>query len=486
MIAAKKGDRVSEYILEEPLGKGGFGEVWLASHHLWSDRKVAVKIPTSLEAIGELRNEGRLQGSLEHPGIAKTLGMDPAADPPYFITEFVPGRNLRQVLEQSGPLGHQNALSILEQILAVLEYAHSQGVVHQDIKPENIILTPDGDIKVTDFGLGTNVKGESIMLSASLRSTERAGGTLPYIAPEVRDGHGEVDGRVDLYSLGIVFFELLTGKRPVGAEVPSDLVATIPENCDKIFSGLYARRSKRFTSVADVRQALTNAQQGTTKNGASPPPLKKPASGARSKTHRTNTVQLTLEQAAARVGVSVQLIRDWIQQGLLTPFSVSGKIYVGENELESVRSESSVVAAPVYRQGASIDADRLVPAGVAYRAIALLIDSMLLSLVTTMKVFPFVLLSWKTFPFVTGLLYFSLMHGLLGQTMGKMLMGIKVVRMDGTKLTLGDGIVRTLNYVLSALPLGLGFMMAIFSRRRLAFHDLICGTRVIHQNARKG
>ena len=117
MIAVKKGDRISEYVLEEPLGRGGFGEVWRARHHLWDDRLVAVKIPTSPEAVRSLANEGLLQSSLSHPGIAEPLGMDTAADPPYFITEFVQGENLRQILEREGPLEAQQVERVFAAIL---------------------------------------------------------------------------------------------------------------------------------------------------------------------------------------------------------------------------------------------------------------------------------------------------------------------------------------------------------------------------------
>ncbi len=473
MIAVKKGDRISEYILEEPLGRGGFGEVWRARHHLWGDREVAVKIPTSPDAVRELANEGHLQAQLDHPGIARTLGMDPAASPPYFITEYVPGRSLRRMLEVDGPLAPAAALDLLDQVLEALAYAHRSGVVHQDIKPENILVTDDGRAKLTDFGLGQNIKGESLLLSMSLRSQPlNMTGTLPYIAPEIRDCGGGIDGRADLYSLGIVFFEMLTGKRPAGGEVPSDLAPSVPVTCDEIFRGLYTRRENRFQDVAAVRSRVEAARRSEGIPRARVTPIHPPPKG------------ITYERARLLYGVSKRDFDAWIANGLLESFLIDGAIHVSALDVLALQEEALGAAGRVSIRGDTVGRlGPLRPGGVFLRTLALVIDFWVVVLVAGAPSIGLPGIGWfvsgPTLP-VVALLYFSLGHGLYGQTIGKCALGLKVVRRDGTTLKLADGFKRTLGTALSLLPAGLGFVLALFDvREKLTFHDILCDTRVI-------
>ncbi|MEE8141611.1 MAG: protein kinase, partial [Planctomycetota bacterium] len=477
-----------EYILEEPLGRGGFGEVWRARHHLWSDREVAVKIPTSPEAVRELSNEGILQASLEHPGIARTLGMDTAASPPYFITEFVPGTNLRQVLMERTSLPPDEVFVLLDRILEILAYAHDQGVIHQDIKPENILVTPEGEVKLTDFGLGQNVHGESVLLSASLRSEgTQFAGTLAYIAPEVRDQQGQVDGRADLYSLGIVFFELLTGQRPAGAELPSDLKKDLPVWCDEVFKGLYTRRENRFASVEEVRAKLSSSQDAKNrKKGPRVIPLTPP-----------NRRLLSKDEACRILELSKGELDHWIRRSKLVPVSVNGVLYLQAEEVFSLRSQHPVTgsannggcsttkstrsryARPIGTPGGGspVVATQPAPAGFLIRSLAMIIDLMVVVPLIFAPPFLFV---WP-FGLVTSLvLYFSLCTGLCGRTLGKLAVGIRVVRRDGRPLNAFDGFVRTILYLASMIPFGMGFLAISFSMEHLAFHDLLCGTRVVH------
>ncbi|MFQ5653141.1 MAG: protein kinase [Planctomycetota bacterium] len=530
MISVKKGDRISEYILEEPLGRGGFGEVWRAHHHLWSDRKVAVKIPTSAEAIRELSNEGILQASLEHPGIARPLGMDTFATPPYFITEFVPGTNLRQLLLDHGPFDPEEALRILERVLEILDYAHSHGVVHQDIKPENILVTPEGEVKLTDFGLGQTVDGESVLLSASLRTeTPMVGGTLAYIAPEIRDGEKGLDGRADLYSLGIVLFELLTGRRPAGVELPSDLREGLPRWCDEIFRGLYARRESRLEKVEAVRARLGElgagrSDGGLQKEGVRVIPLSPP-----------DRRLISTREACRILDLSERELRHWVGRGELTPVAVNGNLFLDAEQVFKFRSKHpgassadappagaggmaghgedagaraavaerapvraerrarSVGSRPAVRAvGAGAGGSELRPAGFFVRTLAMLLDMWVLLMaglvLTPIRAvlgmpFPPILMNWMPTGLIFAFLYFSLMTGLHGRTVGKMALGLRVVRSDGSPLNAFDGFVRAINYVLSALPLFFGFLGIIISPHKLALHDLICGTRVIHDRS---
>ena len=276
MKLPERGMELGEWVLEERLGAGAFGQVWRGRHNLFKGLHVALKIPHTKDAIESLAKEGVIQAELDHPGIVKALGIDPDSDPPYFVMDYVDGSNLREYLVEKGPLPLAEVESILRQILDALAYAHERGVIHQDIKPENVLILPDGTVKLTDFGLGMTVGGESLMVSLSLKSQEpEVRGTLPYIAPEIRDGEGEIDARADLYSLGILFCEMLTGKRPAGAELPTHLRPGLPPWCDALMQKLYVRRENRFASARAVVEFL---DRGGRRKAPPQPPRLPPAS----------------------------------------------------------------------------------------------------------------------------------------------------------------------------------------------------------------
>ncbi|MHC4599624.1 MAG: serine/threonine-protein kinase, partial [Planctomycetota bacterium] len=219
----------------------------------------AVKIPTNAEFIDNLRREGALLHALRGEHIVAIKGLDPYADPPYLTMEYVPGKSLRQVLEERKNLPLDDAVEIYRQALMGLRTAHRQGVIHRDVKPENVMIDPEGVVKLTDFGLGRAVEATAsvALQSGALRTVGEGGvtGTLRYMSPEQREG-GPVDARTDLYSLGIVFFEMLVGEPPQGAELPSDLEEKLPVWVDKIFSRCYTRLEKRYANAAEALEHL--------------------------------------------------------------------------------------------------------------------------------------------------------------------------------------------------------------------------------------
>ena len=268
--------RISEYVLEERLGGGTFGEVWRARHHVWSDQRVAIKIPTDPSYIRNLQREGAALHGLEHPNIVQAKGFDPYADPPYLVMDYIPGTSLRPIIERKS-LTPDAAVAIMTQILHGLAYAHKHGIVHRDIKPENILIheraaqdgySAPGVVKVTDFGLGKAVNislGESIAYSTSVggEQAKQIAGTVDYMAPEQRSGD-QVDERADLYACGVLLYEMITGQRPAGTEVPSDLNKKCPKRLDEAFRRSYARLEKRFASAEEFLNCLALA---------GPPPL---------------------------------------------------------------------------------------------------------------------------------------------------------------------------------------------------------------------
>jgi serine/threonine protein kinase len=269
-------DRISEYVLEARVGAGAFGEVWRAHHHIWSDQLVAIKIPTNPQYLRDLQREGAAIHGLVHPNIVRANGFDPYASPAYLVMEYVPGSSLRPLIAER-KLRIPDAVAIMRQVLAGLSYAHTQGMIHRDIKPENILIherawkegfAAEGVVKVTDFGFGKARAAGTDSIAYSQSINDPAGreiaGTLDYMAPEQRNAAANPDARCDLYACGVVLYEMLTGERPAGTDVPSDLNHAVPKYLDDVFKHSYARLDKRYATAADFARALTSE---------SPPPL---------------------------------------------------------------------------------------------------------------------------------------------------------------------------------------------------------------------
>jgi serine/threonine protein kinase len=278
------GLRVSEYVLEERVGAGTFGEIWQARHHIWEQERVAIKLPTEPEYVRYLQREGIVVHGLRHPNIVRVIGLDPYADVPYLIMELVRGPSLRQVIgEHPKGLAIDTAVTILRGILNAMATAHQSNVLHRDLKPGNVLLDLDGksideitqtDVKVSDFGLGVGDPAAlaSIVQSASIDRESTLVGTLAYMAPELRDEGHQPDSRCDLYAIGVILFELLTGARPAGAELPSTLRADVPSALDEVFRKLYARHERRYESAQAVLDEL-DAHLSHAKSVPPPPPL---------------------------------------------------------------------------------------------------------------------------------------------------------------------------------------------------------------------
>jgi serine/threonine protein kinase len=213
-----EGRVVGPYRVEREIGRGGMGVVYLAEDTRLG-RKVALKslapgIMSDERRRNRLRREARAAATLSHPGIATVYALEEIEDQLFIATEYVQGRTLRAELGQ-GSLPAAAVAEIGVQIARALEAAHASGVVHRDLKPDNVIRTEDGGVKILDFGIAWIDQAEAGPGAEPSRLTESGAvmGTPSYMSPEQIEGAG-VDARTDVFSLGVVLYELLCGSNP--------------------------------------------------------------------------------------------------------------------------------------------------------------------------------------------------------------------------------------------------------------------------------
>jgi serine/threonine protein kinase len=219
----------------ELIGRGGMGFVFKARQpHL--DRYVALKLlPDKLakdpQFAERFNREGRFLAKLNHPNIVSVFDFGQAGGFYFLLMEYVDGVNLRQAM-RAGRFSPAEALGIVPKICEALQYAHEQGVLHRDIKPENILLDAKGRVKIADFGIAKLVGEDAHPFG--LTATGAALGTPHYMAPEQLEKPGEVDHRADIYSLGVVFYEMLTGELPIGRFKPPSERTPLDQRVDEI------------------------------------------------------------------------------------------------------------------------------------------------------------------------------------------------------------------------------------------------------------
>lgn len=204
------------YRFRKPLGKGGMAYVYLADD-LRSGRQVAVKLmredlPDDEEFIKRFATEARAAASLDHPNIVKVLDYGQAGEVRYIVQEYVAGTDLKKLIQENGYLDAELAVPLMIQIALGLEHAHKRGIIHRDMKPQNVLVTPDMTAKVTDFGIARASIANTITLTGNM-----AFGSVHYFSPEQARG-SEVTEQSDLYSLGIMLYEMLTGHLPFDGE----------------------------------------------------------------------------------------------------------------------------------------------------------------------------------------------------------------------------------------------------------------------------
>ena len=258
--AAELGELLPGYDVHKLLGRGGMGAVYKGSQKSL-DRPVAIKIlSATLDESDQgfadrFKNEARALAKLKHPSIVGVYDFGTAADGLlYIVMEYIDGTDVSRMLAKEGRLHTDHAMAITAHVCDALIYAHERGIIHRDIKPANIMVGYDGNVKVADFGLAKMTHAAETGLTQS----GMAMGTLHYMAPECLMLGGAVDHRADIYAVGVMLYQMLTGKLPKGLfKLPSLQIAGLDPRYDGIIGkALREDREVRYQSILEMRADL--------------------------------------------------------------------------------------------------------------------------------------------------------------------------------------------------------------------------------------
>ena len=325
----------------ELLGVGGMGAVYKA-RQASLDRLVALKVlprevgrdPTFAERF---RREARALASLNHPNIVTIHDIGQSEGLYFIIMEYIDGANLRQIIHTQ-TLSPEQALALVPQMCEALQYAHDEGVVHRDIKPENILVDKRGRAKIADFGLA-KILGDRV-LDTSLTGTQQVMGTLRYMAPEQMMGARDVDHRADIYALGVVFYELLTGELPLGRfPLPSERTPCDARLDEVVLKALERERERRYQQAQEIKTDVESISKTYRAGTGSPPPSPVPATPQRAQPALSHD---EFEQAADEIHAPaaglllVSCIQAIVLVGMIIFFVVSFLTYRGEDFVRSM------------------------------------------------------------------------------------------------------------------------------------------------------
>lgn len=311
------GQKLGPYYVSDRLGQGGMGAVYLAKD-LALDRPAALKIllpryADDPEFIARFQREARASAKLSHPNIVQIYSVDIESDPAYMAMEYVDGETLESRLQRGGALSWQHALNVVSQVAAALACAHAAGIVHRDIKPANVLIDKNNRVRVADFGIAKVLGAQT-----KLTSAQHTVGSPCYMSPE-QCGVGEVTPASDLFSLGIMLYEMLTGTLPFKGESSLAVMRQIttenlpaldqhvkgtPQTVQELLDALAARDpALRYSSAQHVLEDLRSLQAGNSmahahglalRRGATGPPTASAAHLTRSPTGPSPALKTSL------------------------------------------------------------------------------------------------------------------------------------------------------------------------------------------------
>ncbi|RME03419.1 MAG: hypothetical protein D6805_06705 [Planctomycetota bacterium] len=482
-----EGARLGEYVLESRIGEGGFGEVWRGRHYFLREKVVAVKVYKA--GVGEevLEREAMVQFKLGEllrkrglgGGIVEFYGMDVESRPPYLVMEYVEGVSLRHYLEERKRLTFEEVLRVFTELLEIVSVAHEAGIVHGDLKPENILLASPrleelryidreltrleqeleftsleggdawaqvlqermallqrsrrsalGRVKIADFGLSSRcVEVESLHHSfahSTARGEGIVGGTQLYMAPELRQGEGKgLQPQSDVYSLGVILYEMLVGEPPQGVDLPTQWREDIPKKLDEVYQRCCTHVQRRFSDAGELFKVWRSLWRGGKVGGV-----------------------------------------EKVQEGFT-------------DEKKKVQKSSPPVP-KINRKSENAH----IYGGFARRFMAMSVDCILLIIFLALAIHDLEVSDdfLFGFSFYTGALYFILTTSMLGGTIGKRMFGLKVLDKEGRHLGFFASACRYLGYWLSLVLWGMGFLMIAFHPKKRGLHDWLAGSVVVDED----
>ncbi len=248
---------VGNFTLVEETAINPFGTTMRAEHRYLKGLMASIHLyddPIFVRNLRQIRSISPISG---HNGIVRLEDFNPELENPYIVSELISGRSLRSQLDQQGAIPFEEGIQIFSQILGAIRFAHARGSVHEDLNPDYIYLTGGGDVKIYGFGLGAvAVKSANEYGAAKVTSGGRDLSKISKYKTKNQKAGGTGDLRDDIFALGIILHEILTGSFPRRQTLPSDIVATIPKGVNKIYARCCTRPERRYTSVKQLQEEI--------------------------------------------------------------------------------------------------------------------------------------------------------------------------------------------------------------------------------------